>query len=141
MRIGSLSFDLRPQAGRGMLRSRVVRILAVQFAFLVLALLCSLLPPAMRRFLPVLGEDQRRVARALGVAADPLAPDAAGRAAADAVAALVAASPLPHHLREAGVPESDLPAIAVATIGDHMITYVPGPVTRDDVLEILRDAW
>ena len=100
-----------------------------------------LLPPAMRRCLPVLDEEQGRVAGALGIGADRLSPDAAGRGAADVVAEMVAGSPLPRRLRDAGVPEADLPGIADATLGDHMIAYVPTPVSRDDVLEFLRAAW
>jgi alcohol dehydrogenase class IV len=100
-----------------------------------------LLPPAMRRLLPALGDDRRRVADALGVDVHGLPAAAAGEAAAAAVRALVAATPLPARLREVGVGEADLDLIAAATLGDHMIAYAPEPLGAADVRAVLAEAW
>lgn len=99
-----------------------------------------LLPPAMRLLLPALGEDQRKVAGTLGTP-EARTAGAAGQAAAAAVAALAARSPLPRRLRDAGVPEADLADVAARTLDDHLIAYVPGPVSAADVLRVLREAW
>jgi lactaldehyde reductase len=100
-----------------------------------------LLAPAMRLLLSALGEGRHLVAHALGVAEDGQDARAAGEAAAEAVAALLAATPLPKRLAEAGVPEPDLPAIAVAALADHMVAYCPRPVGQDEILALVRAAW
>jgi alcohol dehydrogenase class IV len=84
-----------------------------------------LLAPALRLLLPALGE-------AAPPAADGLA---------DAVLALLAALPLPQRLRDAGVPAADLPAVASAALGDHMIAYTPRPVSEAEVRSLLEAAW
>lgn len=100
-----------------------------------------LLAPAMRLLLPALGEGRHLVAHALGVAQDGQDARAAGDAAAEAVTALLLATPLPKRLAEAGVPEPDLPAIAAAALADHMVAYCPRPVGQDEILALVRAAW
>src|SRR5262249_1722378 len=56
---------------------------------------------------------------------DGLPPGAAGLA--EDLAALLAGLPLPRRLREAGVGAADLPGLAAAAMGDHMIAYTPRP--------------
>jgi alcohol dehydrogenase class IV len=101
-----------------------------------------LLPPAMRRLLPSLGADGvRRVAGALGADARELDAAAGSAVAADAIRALVAATPLPRRLRDVGVPEAELDALATAALGDHMIAYAPRRLDAADVRAVLRAAW
>lgn len=100
-----------------------------------------LLPPAMRCFLPILGDGCHVVAQATGAPGDRSNPEAAAVAASDRVAALVTASPLPTRLRDTGIAEGDLLAIAAAGARDHMIAYAPRPVAETDIFALLRSAW
>ena len=99
-----------------------------------------LLAPAMRRMLPAIGEDQHYALEAMGGARDGQSADAAGRRAADLLQAMVGTLPLPHRLRELGITDADLPAIAAATMGDYMMANVPRPTVLADVESLLREA-
>jgi alcohol dehydrogenase len=48
---------------------------------------------------------------------------------------------LPTRLRDVGVPEDALPALAETALGDAALFTNPRPSTYDDVLEIVRSAW
>jgi len=48
---------------------------------------------------------------------------------------------LPTTLREAGVSEDNLEAVAKAAINDGAVTYNPEQVTLDDALAILKKAY
>ncbi|HSV83065.1 MAG TPA: iron-containing alcohol dehydrogenase family protein [Ramlibacter sp.] len=62
--------------------------------------------------------------------------------AADQLAALLAGLPIPHRLRDIGIAEADLDAIAQAAMGDFFISRSPRPVQRvDEVHGILAAAW
>jgi alcohol dehydrogenase class IV len=61
--------------------------------------------------------------------------------AAQAVAALVATLPVPHRLRDAGVPESVLDSVAAEAATNSTVQANPKPVTEADLREILRAAW
>jgi maleylacetate reductase len=61
--------------------------------------------------------------------------------AAEAVAALVATLPVPHRLRDAGVPESVLDSVAAEAATNSTVQANPKPVTEADLREILRAAW
>ena len=100
-----------------------------------------LLAPAMRALLPAIGEDQYLVLEAMGGRNDGQGADEAGAAAADAVAALVAALPLPQGLRDVGVEETELDDIAGATMDDYMMGYLPSNLTRNDVLAALKSVY
>ena len=100
-----------------------------------------LLAPAMRVLLPAIGEDQFAVLEAMGGRGEGSSADAAGAAAADAMAALVASLPLPRSLREVGVARADLDAIAIATLEDYMMGYLPRPLGRDEVLAVLESVY
>ena len=99
-----------------------------------------LLAPAMRRLLPALGDGQVWIAEALGVRIEGLSPDAAGNAAADAMADMVRALPLPQRLTEAGLTEADLGPIAALAMDDYMMPHVPRPMTVGEVEDLLREA-
>ncbi|OGA12397.1 MAG: hypothetical protein A3G25_05075 [Betaproteobacteria bacterium RIFCSPLOWO2_12_FULL_63_13] len=99
-----------------------------------------LLAPAMRLMLPAIGEDQFTALEAMGGIPDGGSADAAGRRAADLLQAMVEALPLPRRLRELGIAEADLPAIAEATMHDYMMANVPRPTTAAEVERLLREA-
>ena len=100
-----------------------------------------LLAPAMRVLLPAIGEDQFAVLEAMGGRGEGSSADAAGTAAADAMAALVASLPLPRSLSEVGVARADLGAIARATLDDYMMGYLPRPLGRNEVLAVLESVY
>jgi len=61
--------------------------------------------------------------------------------AAEAVAALVATLPVPHRLRDAGVPESVLDSVAAEAATNATVQANPKPVTEADLRDLLRMAW
>ena len=61
--------------------------------------------------------------------------------AAEAVAALAATLPVPHRLRDAGVPESVLESVAAEAATNSTVQANPKPVTEADLRELLRMAW
>ena len=62
-------------------------------------------------------------------------------AAPRAVAALVASLPVPHRLRDAGVPEGILDSVAAAAAASATVRANPKPVTEADVRGLLGAAW
>jgi alcohol dehydrogenase class IV len=99
-----------------------------------------LLVPAMRRLLPVIGEEQRLVLEALG-GADAGSADAAGQAAGKRIEAFVAGLPLQRRLKDIGVPLEELPLIARETTHDYMMANLPLPMRVPDIEALLREAW
>jgi alcohol dehydrogenase class IV len=99
-----------------------------------------LLAPAMRRMLPAIGEDQYYALEAMGGTREGHSAGAAGRRAADLLQAMVDMLPLPRRLRELGVTEADVPAIAAAAMGDYMMAHVPRPTSAGDLESLLREA-
>lgn len=94
---------------------------------------CVLLPAVMRWNSPANATEQARVSAALG---------APGSAAGEAIAALVAQLGLPLRLRDVGVAEHDLEAVAAKSLHDPTVRNNPRPVRGvQDALEILRLAW
>jgi maleylacetate reductase len=61
--------------------------------------------------------------------------------AATAVAALVATLPVPHRLRDAGVPEAVLDSVAAEAATNSTVEANPKPVTEADLRALLRKAW
>lgn len=99
------------------------------------------LPHGMRFNSPVVPNRYARIARAMGV-------NAGGRAEEDviedgiaAVSALLVDCGLPTRLRDVGVPEAALPALAEAAETDPAIFTNPRPASRDEILEVLIAAW
>ena len=62
-------------------------------------------------------------------------------AAPRAVAALAATLPVPHRLRDAGVPEAVLDSVAAEAATNSTVQANPKPVTEADLRELLRAAW
>jgi alcohol dehydrogenase class IV len=100
------------------------------------------MPYAMRFNNPAIAGRHRMIAEAMNVDVRGMSDEAAGLAAADAVAVFAREVGLPASFRELGVPESDLQACAEAAMEDGSIVYnavtVNGP---DEVLGVLRAAW
>ena len=96
-----------------------------------------LIAPAMRRFMPVLGERQRLVVEAMGGRADG---DPAA-AAAGLISALVAQLPLTRRLRDLGIAADELPEIAAQAQHDYMMANVPIPTPVGEIEALLRAAW
>ena len=70
----------------------------------------------------------------------PLAGE--GRVGApEAVATLVASLPVPQRLRDAGVPEAVLDSVAAEAAGNSTVQANPKPVTKADLVGLLRSAW
>ena len=94
---------------------------------------CVMLPHILRYNASVNGNRQAVIASAVG------SPD---MMLADIVANLVAALKLPMRLRDAGVAESQIGAVAAAAIHDPLLASNPRPISSlDIVLELLKQAW
>lgn len=100
------------------------------------------LPHVMRFNADELGARYRELGAALGAEATGLDDEAAGRAAADTVSALITRVGLPLRLRDAGVPEADLASCAEGSLSDGAIVY-NGKFAADHdlVLGVYREAY
>jgi maleylacetate reductase len=81
---------------------------------------------------------------AMSAIAQNFPPPLAGEGRVGAVAAtaaLVASLPLPHRLRDAGVPEAVLDSVAAEAATSATVRANPKPVTEVDLRELLRQAW
>jgi alcohol dehydrogenase class IV len=100
---------------------------------------CVTQPAVMEFNRPVAARQVADVARAAGVFQPGMSDDEAAGAAVTAVGDLIAGLGLPRRLRDVGIPESDLPAIAEHTLQDSAVRTNPVPVTGvDQVLELLK---
>ena len=100
-----------------------------------------LLPHGMRFNSVAVPNRFSRIARAMGVNAGGRAEEDVIDDGVEAVRSLSFDCLLPARLRDVGVPEDMLPAIAEAAIGDAAIFTNPRPATLDEVLDLLRAAW
>ena len=79
---------------------------------------------------------------ALGIAVNGSKPAAAVEVAAARIYDLIEAMNLPQRLRDAGVPESDLPTIAQLAFQNRTVQNNPKPITDPIQIEtLLREAW
>lgn len=100
------------------------------------------MPHVLRFNNDAVADRHRLVAEAMGLDVRGMSDEAAGLAAADAVCSFTRELGLPGSFREAGVPESDLPACAEAALADGAIVYNAKPVTdAAEVLGVLTAAW
>lgn len=99
------------------------------------------LPYCMRFNSVVVPNRSARIARAMGVNAGGRAEEHVIEDGVVAVAALASDCGLPTRLRDVGVPEDALVAIAEGTLADRAVRTNPRPATVDEVLELLRAAW
>lgn len=90
-----------------------------------------MLPHVMRYNADAVGPALASVARAMGIDGDP----AAG------VADLIARLRLPQRLRDVGVAQNDLAAVAAAAMHSPAVQANPKPISQAQVLEVLQSAW
>ena len=101
-----------------------------------------LLPYVMEFNQDYTGEKFREIARAMGVAnVDSMSQAEYRKAAIDAVRQLSIDVNIPQTLKEIGVKEEDLPALADAAMADVCTGGNPRPCTHDLVLEVYRTAF
>ena len=94
---------------------------------------CVMLPHVLRYNASVNADRQAVIASAVGSPATPLA---------DIVAALISRLGLPTRLRDAGVPEEAIAAVAEAALHDPLLASNPRPIkSLTDVMLLLRQAW
>jgi alcohol dehydrogenase class IV len=82
-----------------------------------------------------------RIARAMGVNSGGRPEEDVIADGIDAVRLLAADCGLPTRLREVGVPEDALPALAEAALSDAAALTNPRPATYEDLLEVIHAAW
>lgn len=101
-----------------------------------------LLPYVMEFNKDYTGEKFREIARVLGVAnVDNMSADEYRSAAIDAVKQLSLDVNIPQTLKEIGVKEEDLPALAEAAMADVCTGGNPRPCTYELVLEVYKKAF
>ncbi|MBX6378365.1 MAG: iron-containing alcohol dehydrogenase, partial [Clostridia bacterium] len=106
------------------------------------AALAVLTRPGLRFNREALAPGQARLAAALGVWREGMSPAEAGEAAEEEVAALLGSVGMPLRLRELGVPEAELPALAAGGLESFFVRTNPRPVTGPEaLLALLREAW
>jgi maleylacetate reductase len=94
---------------------------------------CVMLPHVLRYNAPVNGDRQAVIAAAVGSPTTPLA---------DIVAALISRLALPTRLRDAGVQEKVMAAVAEAALHDPLLASNPRPIkSLSDVMLLLQQAW
>ena len=102
---------------------------------------CIILPRVLEFNLPVTGEEQRRIAEAMGVDTRALTDEAASAAAVEELEGLIDRLGIPRRLRDWGVSESDLPAIATDALEDLVVASNPRPITGpEEIVELLHRA-
>ncbi len=100
-----------------------------------------LLAPTMRLMLPNIGSMQSLVLEALAHSSACVNDDEAGQRAADIVGGFVAELPLPARLRDVGVPQADIPALAEHAAHDPIMRASGAPVETDRIAALLRSVW
>lgn len=101
-----------------------------------------LLPYVMEFNAEYTGEKFREIARAMGVSGvDEMSPAEYRKAAADAVRRLSEDVGIPQTLREIGVRQEDLDALADAAMADVCTGGNPRPCTKELVLGVYRTAF
>ena len=101
-----------------------------------------LLPYVMEFNQEYTGEKFREIARMMGVAGvDDMSQAEYRKAAIDAVRQLSKDVNIPQTLKEIGVKEEDLPALADAAMADVCTGGNPRPCTKELVLEVYKTAF
>ena len=99
-----------------------------------------LLPRVAARCLPAIGEQRHALLAALG-GRPSMDAAASGVEAVRVLDELLARLPIPRRLRDAGVPETDLPVLARLVQSEPMLRSAPVAFGEDELLEVLTDAW
>ena len=100
-----------------------------------------LLPHVMRFNIPQSAEELAVIAQALGEKIDSLSIGEAAEKACLAVARLASAIGLPARLRDAGVKDEQIPAMAEKAMGDWCHPFNPRPCSKDDMVALYRAAY
>ena len=101
-----------------------------------------LLPYVMEFNAEYTGEKFREIARAMGVdGVDAMSPEEYRKAAVDAVRQLSLDIDIPQTLKEIGVREEDLDALADAAMADVCTGGNPRPCTKEAVLKVYQTAF
>ena len=100
-----------------------------------------LLPYVMEYNAPYTGEKFKHIAEAMGVDTAGMSQEEYRKAAVDAVRQLSKDVGIPAKLREIGVKEEDLPALAEAAMADVCTGGNPRPCTVESILEIYKTAF
>lgn len=99
-----------------------------------------LVPHALRFNAEVVAARLPLLADALGIPGGQQAP-AGTEQVAEAFTALLVAAGVPQRLREVGLDPDDFDEIVDHTLDDWMLTRIPRPAGRDDLLTLLHRAW
>lgn len=101
-----------------------------------------LLPYVMEFNADATGEKYREIARAMGVAGvDSMSAEEYRKAAVDAVRKLSEDIGIPKKLKDIGVKEEDLEALADSALADACTPGNPKAVTAKDILEVYKKAY
>ena len=100
-----------------------------------------ILPHGMRFNLDETIQEQVEIAKALGVDASERDPEAVAREGIRRIEALREQLDAPSRLRETTVSKDDFETIAAEAVLDLPIANNPRPVSEEDVIEILNEAW
>ena len=100
-----------------------------------------MLPHVMRFNISHAREELAQVARALGEKVDSLTAAQAAEQACVGVARLSSSIGLPSRLRDVGVKEKQIPAMAEKAMGDWCHPFNPRPCTKDDMAALYRAAY
>lgn len=99
-------------------------------------------PTVVRRLAGSSGDSVLRMAEALGVAKERIAPEAAASASADALDAFYRTIDMPARVRILGIPEEELPLLARDTLKNFNANRGERPADHvDQMLELLRACW
>ena len=101
-----------------------------------------LLPYIMEYNAPNAGDKYREIARAMGVKdVDTMSRAGASKAAIDAVRQLSKDVGIPQTIKEIGVKEEDLEALAESALADVCTGGNPRPCTKEDILKLFKTAY
>jgi alcohol dehydrogenase len=100
-----------------------------------------ILPHGMRFNSTVVPNRYARIARAMGVNAGGRPEQDVIADGVEAVVQLAQDCDLPARLRDVGVPEDALAALADAALGDAAIFTNPRPASHEEILAVARAAW
>ena len=100
-----------------------------------------MLPHVMRYNIPNVQEELVQIARTLGEKVDHLTSAQAAEQACVGVARLSSSIGLPSRLREVGVKENQIPAMAEKAMGDWCHPFNPRACTKDDMAALYRAAY
>lgn len=97
-----------------------------------------MLPPIMEFNKDYIVEQLKDVAEAMGVDVKNMTPEEGADAAIEAVRRLIDDVNLPADLKEFGITEEDLPALAEKAMEDSQMTFNPRPCDEEEMLEVYR---